>query len=198
MEEILQNIILQKQKLLNLINNLINSQLVNQEIFINKEIKKESDLLNFLLIEKQKLFMNQMEMNNNIDPFFMFQPNLMMNLPPQMNINPNHMPTEQMQNKNINNKIDQNKIINVKFEQKSTGKTYVIYCNKNDRISDIIELYKKKSNDYNDNHFIFNNTRLNDLTCAINEIKIIDRSTIIVLRMNILKGGKYCIFIYSL
>ena len=198
MEEILQNIIFQKQKLLNLINNLINSQLVNQEIFINKEIKKESDLLNILLIEKQKLFMNQMEMNNNIDPFFMFQPNLMMNLPPHMNINPNHMPTEQMQNKNINNKIDQNKIINVKFEQKSTGKTYVIYCNKNDRISDIIELYKKKSNDYNDNHFLFNNRRLNGLTCAINEKKIIDQSTISVVRMNILKGGKYGIFIYSL
>ena len=188
MEEILQNIILQKQKLLNLINNLINSQLVNQEIFINKEIKKESDLLNFLLIEKQKLFMNQMEMNNNIDPFFMFQPNLMMNIHNQMNINPNHMPTEQMQNKNINNKIDQNKIINVKFEQKSTGKIYVIYCNKNDRISDIIELYKKKSNNYNNNHFLFNNRRLNDLTCTINEKDIIDQSTISVVRMNILKG----------
>ena len=76
MEEILQNIIFQKQKLLNLINNLINSQLVNQEIFINKEIKKESDLLNFLLIEKQKLFMNQMKMNNNIDLFSCFSQTL--------------------------------------------------------------------------------------------------------------------------
>ena len=43
-----------KTKLLSLINNLINTQLINEEIFINNEIKKESECLISLLNVKQK------------------------------------------------------------------------------------------------------------------------------------------------
>ena len=41
-----------KTKLMNLINNLFNTQLVNEEIYINNEIKKESEFLNSLLNRK--------------------------------------------------------------------------------------------------------------------------------------------------
>ena len=75
-----------KAKLLSLINNLINTQLINEEIFINNEIKKESECLISLLNVKQKELLNQMNNNNiNLNPF-MFQPNNMMNIPP-MTIN---------------------------------------------------------------------------------------------------------------
>jgi len=73
---IMQQINNHKNKLLMLINNLINTQLVHEEIFINNEIKKESEFLNFLLCEKQNNIMNQ---NNNLNPF-MVHPNIMMNI----------------------------------------------------------------------------------------------------------------------
>ena len=74
MEYIQQNINFQKTKLLNLINNLINTQLINQEIYINNEIKKESELLVSFLIEKQKYVISQNSINNNnINPFLMPQ-----------------------------------------------------------------------------------------------------------------------------
>ena len=43
-----------KNKLMNLINNLINTQLINEEIYINNEIKTESECLTSLLNIKQK------------------------------------------------------------------------------------------------------------------------------------------------
>ena len=92
MESMLQEINTHKAKLLNLINNLINTQLINDEIFINNEIKKESEILNSLFNIKQNFLMNPinpMNLNNNINlnPL-MIQPNLIMN-PPQMNLNMN-------------------------------------------------------------------------------------------------------------
>ena len=42
MESMLQEINTHKAKLLNLINNLINTQLINDEIFINNERKKKA------------------------------------------------------------------------------------------------------------------------------------------------------------
>ena len=83
MESMLQEINTHKAKLLNLINNLINTQLINDEIFINNEIKKESEILNSLFNIKKNFLMNPinpMNLNNNINlnPL-MIQPNLIMN-----------------------------------------------------------------------------------------------------------------------
>ena len=44
---------------MNLINNLINTQLINEEIYINNEIKKESECLISLLNVKQNTLNNQ-------------------------------------------------------------------------------------------------------------------------------------------
>ena len=87
MEFVQQNINIQKTKLLNLINNLNSTLLIDQEIFINNEIKKECDILSSFLTEKQTYLLNLMGINNNINPFLMPHPNTMMNAP-QMNINP--------------------------------------------------------------------------------------------------------------
>ena len=117
MEYVQQNINFQKIKLSNLINNLINTQLINQEININNEIKKESELLATFLIEKQKYLINQNPINNNnINPFLMPQPNLMINAP-QMNFNPIQISPQQIiDNNQINiNAFDQNKVVNIVF-----------------------------------------------------------------------------------
>ena len=64
MDTIQQNINLHKQTLLNLVNKLINTISINEEININVEIKKESEYLNSLLIIKQNNLLNQININN--------------------------------------------------------------------------------------------------------------------------------------
>ena len=192
MEYIQQNINFQKTKLLNLINNLINTQLINQEIYINNEIKKESELLVSFLIEKQKYVISQNSINNNnINPFLMPQPNLMMNAP-QMNINPIKIPQVEIIDDNLNNleNASQKKFINIKFVHTQSGKIYMLQCFDNDRICDVIEMYRKKANDYNDNFFIFNNGDMNSLTKTLNDMGISDFSSIKVAIKRFLKGGE--------
>ena len=192
MEYIQQNINFQKTKLLNLINNLINTQLINQEIYINNEIKKESELLSSFLIEKQKYVISQNSINNNIiNPFLMPQPNLMMNAP-QMNINPIKIPQVEIIDNNLNNleNANQKYVLNIKFEQTYSGNIYLVQCFDNDRICDVIEMYRKKANDYNDNFFIFNNGDMNSLTKTLNDMGISNFSLIKVAIKGNLKGGE--------
>ena len=103
MDYIQQEINMHKSKLLNLINNLINTQIIDNEIAINDEIKTESECLKSILKIKQNNLMNQqINLNNNLDfSPFMVQPNLQMNLL-MNNMNPtNH-------NQNILNPIPKN------------------------------------------------------------------------------------------
>jgi len=104
-----------KQMLLNLVNKLINTQIIKDEISLNNEIKKESECLNycilsfcvsnlivitskkifeFLLTIKQNNLINQMYNNNNLNPF-LFQENssIMFSQAPvaPVNINPLNM-----------------------------------------------------------------------------------------------------------
>ena len=193
MEYTEQNINLHKTRLLNLINNLINTQLINKKIYINNEINKESQLLASLLIEKQKNIMNQMMINNNINinnPL-MFQPNQMINAP-QMDINPFQMQQPLINNNNMSNleSSNQNTILNIYFNQLVTGNRYLIICCDNDRISDVIEIYKQKANDYNDNTFLFNGRIINNSKSTLKDMLIYEQSEIRVDRRGYLKGGK--------
>ena len=197
MEFVQQNINIQKTKLLNLINNLNSTLLIDQEIFINNEIKKECDILSSFLTEKQKYLLNPIGINNNINPFLMPHPNTMMNAP-QMNINPIQMPQVQLFNNNQNNFENdfQNKIINIKF-RRDIGELFVIHCHINERICEIIEKYRKKANDYNDNFFLYNKENLNGISSTLKEKKIVEGSEILVSRKGVLKGGKYRIHIFN-
>ena len=96
---------------------------------------------------KQKYILNQIGINNNINPFLMPHPNTMMNVP-QMNINPIQISQVQLFNKDQNNFENENKnnIIDLHFNQSNaTGKTFVVHCVTNERICDAIEKYRKKS-----------------------------------------------------
>ena len=173
MDFILQEINKHKTNLMTLINNLINTQLINEEIYINNEIKKESECLISLLNVKQNTLNNQININNNINPnSFMFQQNFMEN-PFHLNINPlQQQAIDNNLNDNEQNNRDNIRIINIKFVH-TLGKTTVVQSNLNEKISEIIKKYREKSNDYQDNFFLFNGKVLNHF------LKLKEISTII-------------------
>ena len=178
-----QDIFNHKTKLLNLINNLINTQLVQEEIFINNEIKKESEYLSSLLNSKQIRLMNQNNNNINSNPFI-FQQNIMMNIP-QMHLN-------QIEQNNFNpenNQKNNEPTINVRFIQENDhSKIFAIQCNPNEKISDVIEKYRQRADDYLEDNFIFNNAQLGNLSSTLSQIGIKDHSLIGVFRKGVIKG----------
>ena len=194
MESMLQEINTHKAKLLNLINNLINTQLINDEIFINNEIKKESEILNSLFNIKQNFLMNPinpMNLNNNINlnPF-MIQPNLIMN-PPQMNLNMNQFNFNPQQINENNN----NDFLQIFFRNDAKGKTTTIFCSRTDKISTLIEKYRNKANDYGDNMYLFNGKKLNDcLDFTLNDLGLGSNKTITVSPVKITLGS--CFLFY--
>ncbi len=175
-----QEINIHKTKLMNLINNLINTQLINEEIFINNEIKKESECLISLLNVKQKELLNQMNNNINLNPF-MFQPNNMMNIPP---ININQMNIGQPQ-------INRNDL-NIIFERETDiPKNIVIRTQYKETVSDIIKKYQEKSNDYNDNFYLWDLKDLNNyMNSTLSELKIKHLEKIHVSKKGNLIAGK--------
>ena len=175
-----QEIHIHKTKLMNLINNLINTQLINEEIFINNEIKKESECLISLLNVKQKELLNQMNNNINLNPF-MFQPNNMMNIPP---ININQMNIGQPQ-------INRNDL-NIIFERETDfPKNIVIRTQYKETVSDIIKKYQEKSNDYNDNFYLWNLKDLNNyMNSTLSELKFANQSFIHVSKKGNVRAGK--------
>ena len=154
-----------KQILLNLINRLINTILINDEIFINNEIKKESEYLNSLLITKQNNLINQININNNINlnPF-MFPPNAMMVASPMIPGNNNLNVIEQPQiinDNNINNlDLQKTQKINVVFNRAEGSIN--LQCKPDEKISEVIKKYREKTNDYNNNIFIFNTKTIDE------------------------------------
>ena len=194
MESMLQEINTHKAKLLNLINNLINTQLINDEIFINNEIKKESEILNSLFNIKQNFLMNPinpMNLNNNINlnPL-MIQPNLIMN-PPQMNLNMNQFNFNPQQINENNN----NDFLQIFFRNDAKGKTTTIFCSGTDKISTLIEKYRNKANDYGDNVYLFNGKQLNSyLDSTLNDLGLGSNIKITVSLLKICLGS--CFLFY--
>ena len=175
-----------KTKLMNLINNLINTQLLNEEVSINNEIKKESECLISLLNIKQNTLMNQININNNMNfnPF-MIQPNLMMaNIQP---INMNQMQQQIIMN-NFNNMETNNELnncfLNIKFSNVSGNKTLVL-SKPNEKVSEVIEKYRKKTNYYDYNSLFLNNNQKLIPQLTVSEAGLIDGSEILVFPNNL-------------
>ena len=166
-----------KNDINNLLNNLINTIDVILEIKICEEIKKQTDFLITLLnIKKNALINNQMFMNNNNMNTF----NSMI----KQNTNTNFNLPEQQQTikgKEINN------FIKVVFDDRSQ-KT-IVNCQLNEKISDIIDKFRKKVNlSDNGETFIFNAQPLNpNLTVA--KVGLAEWSMIYVIRNNGIRGG---------
>ena len=186
MNFIQEEINIHKTKLMSLINNLINTQLINEEILINNEIKKESESLISLLNVKQKEILNQMNININLN-HFMFQPNNLMNIPP-MNMNQINIGQQHIIQNNVNT-LDNNKIINIVFEQDATGDKFSCPSTLNRKVSEIIQKYREKSNDYYDNRFCYGNINLtNYLNRTLADMGFEDMNKIIVMKLRNVLG----------
>ena len=84
----------------------------------------------------------------------MVQQNLFMN-PPIMNINPMiQNDFNQLSNNDLNNPK-----INVRFFHQS-GFSINIVCEQNTKIFDLIKEYRRRTNDFNENIFIFNSKKI--------------------------------------
>jgi hypothetical protein len=127
-----------KTKLFNFINSLINTQLINEELFFYNEIMKVCQFLNSLLNIKQNALINQNNVININNPL-MFQPNMEMNnIQPNMNMNQLQKNERQIySNFDKDNIIESNKIININFDD-CYGVT-VVQCPKNEKICDLKE-----------------------------------------------------------
>ena len=190
---------LHKAKLNNLTNNLINTQSINEEININNEIKKECEFINSLLNIKQNNLMSQNNLNNNnnnLNPC-MFQQNSILN-DQQMNLNVNQFNFNPHQQ--IHNNFKNGNLIQILFLNDRTGKVTTITCNPFEKISELIEKYKYKANDYDkDTFFVYNNKELNNaLNFKLNDFGLTHRSTITVSIHGALKGAQIFKIFYSL
>ena len=156
--------------------NVINTQLIDDEISINNEIKTESECLKSILNIKQNNLLNQkINLNNNfnVNPFIV-QPNLQMNQP-IINMNPiisndiNSFPNEEM--------------ISITFKNDSE-KPIVICINPNEKISELIKRYREKSKDFDKNWFLYNGKKLEDCPhLSVSECGLINGSRIKVYRL---------------
>ena len=158
----LQEINVHKQMLINLVNKLINTQLINEEISINNEIKKESECLNSLFNIKQNNLMNQINQNNFNK--LMFQQNQMMfPSPPIVPVNMNPFSPQKPKmflNNNFQNNFENfsnkdnsvNDYYNCVFRS-SDGKIIALICKPSEKVVDVIEKYRERAKDY-DNKLI--------------------------------------------
>ena len=172
-----------KYKLKQLIDNLLNTQNINEEIMFNNEIKKESEFLISLLNIKSDSSINQM---NQINPI-----NNIMNL----NFNPNNiginmMPINQPNFNFNNNNTYKQKMIDIIFSRDWDEKKIVVQCYPWDKISDVILKYKNKINDFNHRHYIFSGKDLKYASSkTVLEIGFRDKDKITVSQINNLPAG---------
>ena len=165
----LQEINVHKQMLINLVNKLINTQLINEEISINNEIKKESECLNSLFNIKQNNLMNQINQNNFNN--LMFQQNQMMfPSPPIVPVNMNPFSPQQpkmFHNNNFQNNFEDFSSINDYYNcvfWLSNGKLFIFPCKPSEKVVDVIEKYRESAKDYDNKIFRVNGYYLkNDL-----------------------------------
>ena len=134
--------------------------------------------------------------NNNLNPFI-FQQNSILN-DQQMNLNVNQFNFNP--NQQINNNYKNGNLIQILFLNDRTHKLTTITCNPFEKVSELIEKYKYKANDYDkDTYFVFNNKELNNaLNFKLNDFGLTNRSKITVNIHGALKGAQIFKIFYSL
>ena len=175
-----------KYNISNLSSKLINTFNINEEISINNEIKKESEILVSLLNIKMNSIMaqNQQMMQFQIQQQMQAQQNMFNQMQNMQN---------NLLNDNFQNQIELPKnYIDVGFRKNDKYgelREYIIQCNLNDKVSNVIEKYRIKANDRETKvKFIYNVMYLNpSLTVA--EAGLKDNSTIFVVSTGDVRGG---------
>ena len=177
-----------KNNISNLSTRLLNTFDINEEISINNEIKKETEILDSLLNIKMNSIMaqNQQMMQFQIQQQMQAQQNMFNQLQNMQN-NP--------LNNNFPNQIEQSKkSITVIFRTAKQDKdgnpiTQRIQCSLDEKVSKVIERYRMQANEVGTKiKFIFNAMPLNhSLTVA--EAGLSDNSDIFAMSTEGVRGG---------
>ena len=171
-----------KNNISNLSTKLLNTFNINEEIFINNEIKKETEILSSLLNIKMNSMMNPM--NNNIINNIQFQHQM-------AQMQPEHMQQafQNMQNQ-IPNQFEQplKQAIGITFRRNNDA-PITVQCYPDDKVSDVIKKYRNMADDRDmTKKFVFNAITLNpSLTVA--ESGMTNNCNIFVIVTKGIKGG---------
>ena len=191
-----QEILKLKNKLNNLIMKLFNTHNIEEETSINTEIKNQTEFLSSLLNIKR----NELNLNNNMNNMQMQQ--MMQQQMMQQQMMEQQMQQQMMQmqmlqaqqeaemhnilNKNINTEIT---VIFRAHEVEGATPPEMVECKLGDKVSKIIERYRRQSGDKDlSKKFIFNAKALHpSLTVA--EAGLTDNANILVVATKGIRGG---------
>ena len=183
-----------KINICNLAMKLSNTYNVKEEIFINNEIKKETEFLQSLLNIK-----NQQQINNQFiiqQPMMaqqqLMQQNFMEQMQQQMmqQMNQALLMQQQQFNQIFNKEEYYPNDWNLFFQNQKTKRTTVIRINSNKNFSEAINMYRNKSGDKEEAKFIFNNKEINpELKIKNNVIGLRSFSRIFVIHLQQLIAG---------
>ena len=182
-----------KTNICNLAMKLSNTYNVKEEIFINNEIKKETEFLqSFLNIKNQQQINNQFIMHQQMmAQQQLMQQNFMEQMQQQMmqQMNQAQLMKQQQFNQIFNKEeYGPNYYWNLIFEDQTTKRTTVIRINPNKKCFEAINMYRIKSGDKKKARFIFNNETINP-ELRIFETKLSSNSRIFVIHLLTLIGG---------
>ena len=154
-----------KTNICNLAMKLSNTYNVKEEIFINNEIKKETEFLQSLLniknqqqINNQFIIQQQMMAQQQI-----MQQNFMEQMQQQMmqQMNQAQLMKQQQFNQIFNKEEYYRNDWDLLFENQTTKRTTVIRINPNKKCFEAINMYRIKSGDKEKVKFLFNNKEIN-------------------------------------
>ena len=161
----------QKTKLISIIQTLVTTQSLKDERELNNLIQNESEYLNSLLDIKQNLLSQKPNINSEI-----------------------YINSIKLEQPQINTDGYRFSTINIKF-YKTTGITTMLQCKPIEKISDAINRYRVKANDFEQNRFNYNYYDLNNkLNCTIIECGIKNGDQIIVSNLRSVVGEKNLIY----
>ena len=200
MENTLYEINKHKLNIVSLSNKLFSTININEEIFINNELKKEVEFLSSLLNIKNNAMMNQMAMNNfnpMMNQNYAINNNNLQQLMQQQLMQMQQMMQQQQmqqemlmnqQNENIQKEKEISTSISVIFRN-GRDNNCIVQCRFNEIISDVIGRYRNMASDFSDTEkFIFNAKALNPgITVA--EAGLDNNSNIFVVETKGIRGG---------
>ena len=147
-------------------------------------LQQQQEMMNNYLMQQQMMLQNQQSMANMIN-----QANN------QQQFNQNMMQQQQIMNNNPNMNNPQNpNFITILFKLQMTNETdmkpYSIQCTLNDKVSDVIQKFRTKAQDFDIKHekFIFNAKRLCE-TLTVAEAGMGNNSIVYVINDKDLEGG---------
>ena len=187
-------LIMAQQNMMNQQPNMMNQQnMMNNQIMINNQ--NNMNMMNPLVMQQIMNTMNYLMQQN------MIQQNIINQLMTQQNISNQNVSQvfnlQQLQN-NMNifqPQAEAPNNITVRFEGQARGgrppPPINIQCNLNDKVSTLLQAYRKKTKDYDPEiKFIFNSKRLHE-SITLDEAGINNNSLIFVLNGKNLTGGNY-------